>query len=91
MINDRKIEMTCRDGCGACCIVPSISSPIPGMPEGKPAFVPCIHLTNNYRCAIFESPDRPKVCGSLRPDREMCGACRDDAISTLTELEHLTG
>lgn len=25
----------CRPGCGACCIAPSISSPIPGMPEGK--------------------------------------------------------
>ncbi|MDP3170542.1 MAG: YkgJ family cysteine cluster protein, partial [Polaromonas sp.] len=24
--------MNCRPGCGACCIAPSISSPIPGMP-----------------------------------------------------------
>lgn len=30
----------CRPGCGACCIAPSISSPIPGMPEGKAAGVP---------------------------------------------------
>ena len=29
----------CRPGCGACCTAPSISSPIPGMPEGKPAGV----------------------------------------------------
>ena len=29
--------MNCREGCGACCIAPSISSPIPGMPHGKPA------------------------------------------------------
>ncbi|HNV09555.1 MAG TPA: YkgJ family cysteine cluster protein, partial [Dokdonella sp.] len=29
--------MSCRSGCGACCIAPSISSPIPGMPNGKPA------------------------------------------------------
>jgi Fe-S-cluster containining protein len=27
--------MDCRIGCGACCIAPSISSPIPGMPNGK--------------------------------------------------------
>jgi Fe-S-cluster containining protein len=27
--------MPCRNGCGACCIAPSISSPIPGMPHGK--------------------------------------------------------
>ncbi|MCC6439509.1 MAG: YkgJ family cysteine cluster protein, partial [Rhodanobacteraceae bacterium] len=26
--------MSCRSGCGACCIAPSISSPIPGMPNG---------------------------------------------------------
>ncbi|NYZ53719.1 YkgJ family cysteine cluster protein, partial [Escherichia coli] len=29
--------MECRPGCGACCTAPSISSPIPGMPDGKPA------------------------------------------------------
>jgi hypothetical protein len=27
----------CRPGCGACCIAPSITSPIPGMPDGKPS------------------------------------------------------
>ena len=32
--------MPCRDGCGACCIAPSITSPIPGMPHGKPAGMP---------------------------------------------------
>ncbi|MDD8045446.1 MAG: YkgJ family cysteine cluster protein, partial [Verrucomicrobiota bacterium] len=31
--------MECRPGCGACCTVVSISSPIPGMPQGKPAGV----------------------------------------------------
>jgi Fe-S-cluster containining protein len=25
----------CRAGCGACCIALSISSPIPGMPDGN--------------------------------------------------------
>ncbi|MGU7695722.1 YkgJ family cysteine cluster protein, partial [Escherichia coli] len=29
--------MECRPDCGACCTAPSISSPIPGMPDGKPA------------------------------------------------------
>ncbi len=28
--------VSCRPGCGACCTAPSISSPIPGMPNGKP-------------------------------------------------------
>jgi Fe-S-cluster containining protein len=27
--------LACRSGCGACCIAPSISSAIPGMPQGK--------------------------------------------------------
>ena len=36
--------IACRTGCGACCIAPSISSPIPGMPDGKPAGVPCVQL-----------------------------------------------
>lgn len=27
--------LDCRSGCGACCIAPSISSPIPGMPDGN--------------------------------------------------------
>ena len=38
--------MKCRPGNGACCIAPSISSPIPGMPNDKPAGVPCIQLLN---------------------------------------------
>jgi Fe-S-cluster containining protein len=40
--------MDCRPGCGACCIAPSISSPIPGMPVvdgiSKPAGVRCVQL-----------------------------------------------
>jgi len=29
-------KLACRSGCGACCIAPSIASPIPRMPQGKP-------------------------------------------------------
>ena len=29
--------MECRIGCAACCVVISISSPLPGYPDGKPA------------------------------------------------------
>lgn len=82
--------MDCREGCGACCISPSISSPIPGMPEGKPAGVKCIQLDNNYRCRIFGKPERPAVCQSLRPSSEMCGAGRLEAIQYLDILEGLT-
>lgn len=79
--------MECRAGCGACCIAPSISSPIPGMPRGKPAGVRCVNLTADNRCAIFGSPDRPAVCSSLRASVEMCGESAADALQYLAELE----
>lgn len=78
----------CRVGCGACCIALSISSPIPGMPRGKPAGVRCIHLTDDYRCAIYDA--RPDVCRRLRPLREMCGETREDALRYLAALERAT-
>jgi len=78
----------CRTGCGACCIALSISSPIPGMPHGKPAGVRCIHLTADYRCNIYAT--RPEVCRRLRPTREMCGETRDDALRYLAALERAT-
>jgi len=82
--------MECRAGCGACCIAPSISSPIPGMPHGKPAGVPCVQLTDDFRCAIFGRPERPEVCRRLRPVPTMCGMDRDAALANLDELERLT-
>ncbi|HEX2642113.1 MAG TPA: YkgJ family cysteine cluster protein, partial [Thermoanaerobaculia bacterium] len=51
--------MDCRAGCGACCIALSISSPIPGMPDGKPAGVRCVQLTADNLCLIFGLPERP--------------------------------
>lgn len=82
--------IACRDGCGACCIAPSISSPIPGMPHGKPAGIPCVQLRDDYRCAIFGRPERPAVCVALRPSVLMCGLDRAAAMTHLTELEQLT-
>ena len=82
--------MECRPGCGACCIALSISSPIPGMPDGKPAGVRCIQLTDDNRCALFGRPERPAVCVGLRPLREMCGDTREDALAYLTALEIAT-
>ncbi|MFO1358152.1 YkgJ family cysteine cluster protein [Plasticicumulans sp.] len=82
--------MNCRPGCGACCIAPSISSPIPGMPVGKPAGVRCVQLDDQQRCRLFGRPERPAVCASLRPEAEMCGADRAQALLRLTRLEALT-
>jgi len=82
--------MECRVGCGACCIAPSISSAIPGMPNGKPAGVPCIQLSEDNKCKLFHSKDRPKVCKSLKPCKEMCGNSNKEAFEYLKELERLT-
>jgi uncharacterized protein len=62
--------MECRIGCAACCIAPSISSPIPGMPDGKPAGIRCVQLDDGNRCRIFGRPERPAVCSQLRPSME---------------------
>jgi len=82
--------MICRSGCGACCTAPSISSPIPGMPQGKPAGVRCVQLDADERCRLFGKPERPAVCASLRPSPAMCGASRDQAIAILERLERQT-
>src|SRR6266542_3273327 len=80
----------CRAGCGACCIAPSITTPIPGMPDGTPAGVRCVQLDDDFRCRLFGKPERPAVCGSLRPSEEMCGANRAEAMQRLEELETAT-
>ena len=82
--------LSCRAGCGACCIAPSISSPIPGMPHGKPAGFPCVQLLPDYRCALFGKPERPAVCVSLRPVESMCGTNRAEALAYLAGLELAT-
>ena len=82
--------MNCRDNCGACCISPSISSAIPGMPDGKPAGVRCIQLNEQNRCKLFGMAERPKVCAALMPSEEMCGHSQSEAIAYLDMLEEQT-
>lgn len=83
--------MECRPGCGACCISPSISSPIPGMPEGKPAGVRCIQLGEDNFCMIFGQQGRPLVCSQFQADQVICGSSNQEALDTLIELEEITG
>ncbi len=83
--------MSCRIGCGACCIAPSLSSSIPGMPQGKPAGTRCLQLTDGNHCSIYGMETRPKVCGSYQATREFCGTTRDEALFLLTGLEQATG
>jgi hypothetical protein len=61
------------------------------MPNGKPAGVRCVQLTEHYRCAIFGKPERPEVCRRLRPSPSMCGANRAEAMAMLEALESATG
>ena len=82
--------MKCRIGCGACCIAPSISSPIPGMPNGKPAGVRCVQLEDDNLCRLFGKPERPSVCDEFSADKEICGESREQAIILLTSLEEDT-
>ncbi len=82
--------MNCRSGCGACCIAPSITRAIPGMPHGKPAGMPCVQLDDAYRCRIFGRPERPTFCASLRPHDDMCGATREQALALLDAMEQCT-
>lgn len=78
--------MDCRKDCGACCIATSISSPIPGMPGGKPAGVRCINLLDDYRCAIYNTPEKPKVCSDFKAEPEFCGRTREEALGILSSL-----
>lgn len=82
--------MKCREGCGACCIAPSISSPIPGMPNGKAAGQRCLQLSAENLCTIFGQPERPAVCSAFEADIEVCGNSREDAIRLIGWWEQMT-
>ena len=60
------------------------------MPDGKPAGVRCIQLTDDNLCKLFGLPERPQVCVNLRPMREMCGDSTAEALAYLTMLEEAT-
>jgi len=49
------------------------------MPAGKPAFVRCVQLTDDLKCAIFGKPERPAVCSGFQPETSFCGASAADA------------
>jgi len=57
------------------------------MPDGKPAGVPCVQLDEQYRCKIFGLPERPTACGHFKPQFEICGDTREQAMETIAMLE----
>jgi len=86
--------MNCRPACAACCIAPSISTPIPrldGQPaQPKPANVACWQLDEQLRCRLFGHSSRPAVCRSLRPAPDLCGHSTGEALAILHRMECLT-
>ena len=60
------------------------------MPDGKPAGVRCVQLTEDNRCWLYGLPERPTVCVQFTPSTEMCGETSEEARRWLAELELLT-
>jgi Fe-S-cluster containining protein len=82
--------LLCRPGCGACCTALSISSPIPGMLNGKPAGESCVQLDSDLRCRLFGLAERPRVCGTLQPAEDICGQSRSEALDLIAVMELAT-
>ncbi|MEM6580523.1 MAG: YkgJ family cysteine cluster protein [Pseudomonadota bacterium] len=82
--------MQCRQGCGACCIAPSIKQPFYGMPAGKAAGEPCVHLDEALRCRLFDDPRRPECCGRFQAEPDICADQRKTALINLMCLENMT-
>ncbi|HCZ13686.1 MAG TPA: hypothetical protein DHV85_03615 [Candidatus Accumulibacter sp.] len=80
----------CRPGCGACCIAPSVTTAMPGHPDGKGAGETCANLTADRRCRLWGRAERPPFCAGLRPSEEMCGENRQQAMVWLSALEQAT-
>jgi uncharacterized protein len=56
------------------------------MESGKPAGVRCIHLLEDYKCAIYNTPDKPAVCTGFKAESEFCGTTREEALRILYSL-----
>jgi len=82
--------MQCRKGCGVCCILPSIASPLPGMLHGKPAGVRWLNLTEQNLCSLYGKAERPSFCLSYQATEEFCGTSRSTALKQLAILEVMT-
>ena len=80
--------MICNQ-CGSCCIEISISSAIPGMPNGKKAGERCIHLQDSL-CSLFGLPTRPQVCSSFQANEDICGSTYEESSQKIQWYERMT-
>jgi hypothetical protein len=56
------------------------------MADCKRAGERCIHLTEDYRCALYGDPSRPAVCSDFKAEEEFCGRDREEAMRILLSL-----
>ena len=77
-------------GCGACCIAPSIYTPMPNMPQGKKAGERCLNLSDDNLCKLFGLPERPEFCGVFQAEVSVCGTTQAEAIKLIGWLEGAT-
>jgi Fe-S-cluster containining protein len=83
--------MVCRPGCGACCIAASISRPLPGMPNGKPAGVVCVNLDlASKRCGVWGTDEYPETCRQFLAEPDVCGESAEQALRLIENMEQLT-
>jgi len=73
--------------CGACCIAPSITTPMPNMPAGKPPGVRCANLNDTNECTLYGQAQRPAFCAGWQPTPELCGGGFDQAMKNVAILE----
>jgi hypothetical protein len=43
-------------------------------------------LLDDYKCALFGDPSRPKVCEDFKAEPEFCGSNREEAMRILGSL-----
>lgn len=71
-----------------CCIEPSITGPLPGMPGGKRAGEACVNLDlTTLECRIWNTAQYPPFCQRFTPEPEFCGESRAEAQQILRFLE----
>jgi len=57
------------------------------MPNGKPAGVRCVQLAYDLSCKIFNSAERPRVCGGFKAEKLFCGETAKEAYKIIAQLE----
>jgi len=60
------------------------------MPDGKPAGVRCIQLTEDNLCSLYGKPERPVFCVSYYASEDLCGRSRREALGLIALLEVAT-